>query len=435
MSQLQDSIDILNGLSSLEKTGFAALMILLSLTFTRYGLIRPWRKLIIRSAAKWDDALLGPMAARLYAFVFTVGLHLSVIWITDGDEGVPDDFGPLFSATYILLATTILSTGLKHLLPVILSRFNDQSSVTVSGSNPLITYFLRTVVLFFGVNLALAELKIELLGILASLAVFSLIIGLAVQQTLGNIVNSFMLAVDRPFEVGDRIEVEGMLGTVVSMGILSTKVMDRDEKLIVIPNNTLISSTLVNHARGGGDGVARRISVVIDIGVDYRESIDHVKLTVLKLARDCPYTIDNPEPRVLLTELGDFSKMFRLYAWVQDYSEEWVTRDWLLKAVDERFEAEDIRIPFPTVVELRGDDEDVTAAEERLKATRQRAAKSQMGREDRKLRKEREAAREELEEIQETLRAPEMAKAERADLEARSLELSKMLTMFDTDDV
>ncbi|MEJ6562563.1 MAG: mechanosensitive ion channel family protein [Euryarchaeota archaeon] len=435
MSRLQSSIDIINGLDTIEQTGFAGLMILLSLMITRFGVVRPWRNLIVRSAAKWDDALLRPMSARLYVFVFTIGLHLSVNWITENSEDVPDDLGPLFSATYILLATTILSTGIKHLLPVILNRFSDQSSVTVSGSNPLITYFLRAVVLFFGVNLALSELKIELLGILASLAVFSLIIGLAVQQTLGNIVNSFMLAVDRPFEVGDRIEVEGMLGTVVSMGILSTKVMDRDEKLIVIPNNTLISSTLVNHARGGGDGFARRISVVIDIGVDYRESIDHVKLTVLKLARDCPYTIDNPEPRVLLTELGDFAKLFRLYAWVQDYSEEWVTRDWLLKAVDERFGAEDIRIPYPTVVELRGDDEDVTAAEERLKATRQRAAKSQMSREDRKLRKEREAAREELEGIQESLREPEMAKAERADLEARALELSKMLTMFDTDDV
>ena len=110
MSQLQDSIDIINGLDTLQKTGFAALMMFLSLVFTRYGLIRPWRKLIIRSAAKWDDALLGPMTTRLYAFVFTVGLHLSVIWITDGDEGVPDDLVTLFSATYILLATTILST-------------------------------------------------------------------------------------------------------------------------------------------------------------------------------------------------------------------------------------------------------------------------------------------------------------------------------------
>ena len=66
-------------------------------------------------------------------------------------------------------------------------------------------FLSRGIVWFLGIYLSLQELGIELLGILASLAVFSLIIGLAVQQTLGNMLNSFMLAVDQPFEVGDRI--------------------------------------------------------------------------------------------------------------------------------------------------------------------------------------------------------------------------------------
>ena len=74
---------------------------------------------------------------------------------------------------------------------------------------------------FFGLQLAMERFGIELIGVLASLAVFSLIIGLAIQQSLGNIVNSFLLSLDRPFDVGDRIEVDGQLGTVVSVGILS----------------------------------------------------------------------------------------------------------------------------------------------------------------------------------------------------------------------
>ena len=107
---------------------------------------------------------------------------------------------------------------------------------------------------------------IELLGVLASLAVFSLIIGLAIQQSLGNIVNSFLLSLDRPFDVGDRIEVDGQLGTVASVGILSTKILTLDERLVVIPNNTLISSSITNFARGGGDGMARRLYLTVDVG-------------------------------------------------------------------------------------------------------------------------------------------------------------------------
>ena len=128
-----------------------------------------------------------------------------------------------------------------------------------------------------------------------------------------------MLALDQPFEVGDRIEVEGKVGSVVSVGILSTKILTHEENFVVVPNNSLVNSTMINHARGGGDGAGRRISLVQDIGVGYDEDIDHVKYTVLTLMRKCPYVISKPEPRVLLIELGDFAKVFRMFGWVEDY--------------------------------------------------------------------------------------------------------------------
>ena len=140
------------------------------------------------------------------------------------------------------------------------------------------------------------------------------------QQTISNIANSFLLAVDQPFEVGDRIEVGETLGTVVSIGVLSTKVLDRDERLVIIPNNTIVSSDIVNHARGGGEGTASRKSLVMDIGVSYDEDVDHVKYTLLKLARDSPYCLGNPEPRVLVNQLDDFTKNFRLFSWIETVS-------------------------------------------------------------------------------------------------------------------
>ena len=434
MSTVEEYWDQIDSLGTLPKVGVCLGALVFALLVCKYFILRPFKNLVTRSKAKWDDALLQPLSNRLYFFVIAAGTQLSLYWVIESEQEFLESLYPLFSVIYILTTTSILSTGIKHLLPVILGRFSAKSSVTVSGGNPLIVFFLRGVTYFVGLNLALSELDIELLGLFASLAVFSLIIGLAVQQTLGNIVNSFMLAVDRPFEVGDRIEVEGMIGTVISMGILSTKVLDRDEKLVVIPNNTLISSTLVNHARGGGDGIARRISVVIDVGVDYRESIDHVKVIMLELARDCPYTIDSPEPRVLLVELGDFAKVLRLYTWVADYSDEWVTRDWLLKSLDERFEKEHIRIPFPTSVELAGDEDEMLTQQIQSKETKQRAAKRQMSREDRMLRQQRDDAREELESIQEQLRDTTLSKDERAELDNRAIEASKTLTMSDTDD-
>ncbi|MBA4735499.1 MAG: mechanosensitive ion channel [Candidatus Poseidoniales archaeon] len=423
----QQYLDEINALNDYFRLGIAVLLTLVALFLAKYAVIRPWWKFVTSTDADWDDHLHRPLANRTYALILAVSSQLTIRWIMGTSSSTFDATEPVFAAFYIILSASILSVSIKHLIPVLMDQFSAQGSVTVSGSNSIIVFFLRTVVWFAGLYFALNQLGIELLGILASLAVFSLIIGLAVQQTLGNIVNSFLLSIDRPFEVGDRIEVDDTWGSVVSVGILSTKVLDRDERLVVIPNNTLVQSTIVNHARGGGDGIARRISIVLDIGVDYREDIDHVKYTLLQLAKECPYVIDKPEPRILLHELADFAKIFRVYTWVEDYSDEYVARDWLLRNIDERFGKENINIPFPTSVELSD------SVYEQAEVTKQRTAKRKMVQERKKLDESRMNARSELEEISVQLKDAELSKKDRAALEERQRELNSLLSQFDRD--
>jgi small-conductance mechanosensitive channel len=408
-----------------------AFKVLLSFVFTaigyyliKYAVVRPWGRVVMSTDTAWDDKLHRPVANRAYFFLFVGAAQLSLIWVSE-QASFNDDISSYFSAIYILTATSIASVSIKHIIPMVMDRFTEKSSVTVSGSNPLITFTLRFVVWFGGMYLSLTEIGVELFGVLASLAVFSLIIGLAVQQTLGNIINSFLLAIDRPFEIGDRIEVDGTWGSVVGTGILSTKVLDRDERLVVIPNNTLVSSTIVNHARGGGDGMARRISIVIDVGVDYRESTEHVKLTMVKVARDCEYVLDEPKPQVLLTELGDFAKVFRLFGWVNDYSDVWLARDCLLITIDTTFSDEGINIPYPTSVELT--ESIYTQASTRKQA----AASKKMEKEEQKHLEEREETKLLLEGIQEQLKDVNLDNKKRTELEEEARRLETVINMFD----
>lgn len=428
---LSSVIDKVESNGSWAMLGFSILMIGLAFLVTKYAIADPWYRLAKSTKAEWDDLLFVAFSKRLYFFVLIGGIHLTILWIYGEDSDLFTNIAPLFSVTYIIISTSLASIITKFVIPVLIDSFTTKSSVTVSGGNPLISYFLRVVIWFGGIYLALTELGIELFGLLASLAVFSLILGLAMQQTIGNIMNSFMLAVDRPFEVGDRIEVDGVLGSVVSVGVLSTKLLTREEKLVVIPNNTLIDSTLVNHARGGGDGQARRISVVIDIGVDYREDINHVKYTLLNLAKDCPYVMETPPPRVLLSELGDYSKTFKVFGWIEDYTDEWVARDWLLKEIDERFAKENIVIPYPIAVELQ---DMVGSVEDKDKASRQRIAKIQMTKEEKKQQRERESAKSRVEEIEALLKDADIDKKEIPELEEEKRVLENTLAMFEMDD-
>ena len=429
MSQMDDLIDQLNGLDAWVQWVVGLFLTLLTWASVRLAMRKIVLDFVRQTSIDWDDQLYTTVTKRLYLFILIVGVNMTMVWIIGKDDTFIKSITPFIQATYILLTTSLASVTIKIMIPVVMERFADPTAVKVSGSNSLIIFLGRAAVWFGGLYLAFSELGIDLLGVLATLAVFSLIIGLAMQQTLGNIVNSFMLALDQPFEVGDRIEVEGKLGSVVSVGILSTKILTHEENLVVIPNNSLVNSTIINHARGGGDGEGRRISLVQDIGVSYDEDIDHVKYTILKLLRECPYVLETPEPRVLLIELGDFAKLFRMYCWVGDYSDEYVTRDWVLKNLDEQFKDEGIEIPYPTVVE--SNEESESYSDQRGKKASVRVARLQMIKEDKKLLEERAAAKIEVDIITQKLKDPNLDRKEKQMLEEDLNELNKVLGMFE----
>ena len=171
---------------------------------------------------------------------------------------------------------------------------------------------------------------------------------------------------------------------------------------------------------------------MLDVGVEYDEDISHVKYTVLQLMRECPYIIDVPEPRVLLNELGDFAKIFRMYGWVEDYSDEFVAKDWLYKNIAESFAKEGIGIPFPTAVEIASDHRE--SYNKQRKATNVRRARLQMIKEDKALERERAEAKWEIEAITERLKDPELERKEKAALEDSLREINRVLSMFEAGD-
>tara|TARA_B100002051_G_scaffold50976_1_gene46098 strand:- start:1091 stop:2383 length:1293 start_codon:yes stop_codon:yes gene_type:complete len=427
MELISDLLNYLDGLPLSAKIALCILGVIVTLYGTRLVLINPWKEIVKHSSAGWDDQLVGPLSIRLNLFIIAAGAHLSTTWLIENDVDY-NTLQPYFGATYILIATSISSVSTKILMPVILEQFQKKDAVTVSGGNPFLVICTRAALYFIGMYFALMELKIDLFGILASLALVSLILGIAMKETISNIANSFLLSIDRPFEVGDRVEIEGNMGTVVSIGVLSTKLLTRDEKLVIIPNNTIVYTDIVNHARGGGEGVASRKSLVIDIGVSYDEDVDHVKFTLLQLARQSPHCLDKPEPRVLINELDEFTKNFRLFAWVENYNEEFIARDWLLKSIDENFSTEGITISYPTEVEIDGEGAEINDSG---KAERQKVAREQMILEEQRFQEDREAARLRLKELEEKIRKAELSGAKVSDLEFESQALESELNTFE----
>jgi len=436
MSQIVNEFStLIDWLNSQSTYGKIAISIAISVSFlllTKHLLLKKLGDYVTKTKAGWDDDLFGPLSIRTLIFSLVICINVSLAWVS------PDALESVLNAlnvVYIIIFSSMVSITIKIATPPFFAWINTNSSgVAVTGRNNFVSGLMRIVVWCLCIYLILNELELEITGILASLAVFSLIIGMALQHTIGNILNSFLLAIDRPFDVGDRIEVDGIEGKVVSSGILSTKILTWSEELIIIPNNTLVSSTIRNMARGGGDGIPKRINLLVDISVSYDEDSPHVKQVLLSVADKCPYTLDKPNPRVLLISLGEYSMAFRIYAWIADYSDEWPARDWILQKVCDVFEEEGIVIPYPVNIELKsqqrspGGNRELTV---RRKTARQHAARLHMARADEVHREERETVKSEIAWLEKQLTDKTLGTREKEQIRSEIAELSSTLDIFD----
>jgi len=412
----------------------------LSLTFfgfVKFVILKKFGEFVNKTKVGWDNDLFHPLSSRTLAFCAVFCINGSLAWLSP--TAIEAVFHVL-NAAYILIFTSMVSSTIRVITPPFMTWINSNSQgVAVTGRNHFVSGFSRILVWALGLYLVLDELQLELMGLLASMAVFSLIAGLALQQTLGNILNSFLLAMDRPFDVGDRIQVDEIEGKVISTGILSTKVLTWSEELVIIPNNTLVSSTILNKARGGGDGVPKRINLLIDVSVAYDEDPPHVKQVLTEVAQSCPYTLDTPKSRALIISLGDYSIDFRLYTWISDYSDEWPARDWIMQKMTDRFRDEGIVIPYPVNIELksqpsgslsRGGSYELKA---RRKAARQQTARLQMARADEIHREERESIKAEIEWLENQISDTSLGAREKEKMRAEITALASTLDMFDGD--
>ena len=430
---IEMGIDTLNGLDWYFQVLICIGASAVAIYCLRRFVLRQIAELVNDTEVGWDNDLYIALESKINIFFVVICVNLSLLWVN------PDLLGsvfPFMNSLYILLLTMMLTTTVKIATPPLMAFMNSnkKSGVSVTGGNHFISIIVRIVIWLIGINAILGELDVEITGILASFALFSLIIGLSLQHTIGNILNSFMLAMDSPFDVGDRIEVEGIEGRVVSTGILSTKLLTHAEELVIIPNNTLVSAKIRNMARGGGDGQPRRINLLIDVSAAYGEEPPHVKQVLIDIAKDCPYTVDEPAPRVLFVELGEYSIDFRIYAWIDNYSDQWPARDWILQRVFERFSQEGIDIPFPTSIELPESPKSSTDAAKKRKRARQKAARIQMSKDEKFYREERDSLKSLLEDLEEQLKDATLGSRQKDQIRKEIASLSATLQQFEAED-
>jgi small-conductance mechanosensitive channel len=213
-----------------------------------------------------------------------------------------------------------------------------------AGMQYLVSRIAGYLVLVLGLLVALQTAGLNLSSLTVLAGALGVGIGFGLQNIVHNFVSGLILMGERSIQIGDRVDVGGVLGRVTRIGARATAIQTNDNISIIVPNSEFVSNRVVNWSLEGDKNVRLRVPV----GVSYKSDPHRVKDLLLQVASANPHVLKEPAPQVVFREFGDSALNFELRIWTADMTH----RPGFLKselnfAIWEVFKTHRIEIPFP----------------------------------------------------------------------------------------
>jgi small-conductance mechanosensitive channel len=290
-----------------------------------------------------DDRILRRVTHPLSLLVSMAGVYYALDSLTLPAKLHVVCVGAIFIAN-VAIVTNIAYRVVDVLLTWYASRFAEQERGGLDRQ--LIPLAEKLATIFLVVTAMIVVLKhfnYDILSLVTALGIGSLAIGLAAKDTLANMISGFTLMIDRPFRIGDRVQLSpSQWGDVMDIGLRSTKIKAPDNTLLIIPNATLCNSNLVNLAFP-----EPRVKGRIDLGVAYGSDVARVKGLLTELSLKEPEVLRDPPPEAFFVSFGDSALRLSLFFWVADYTDLFAVTDRINSLILTTFRREGIDIPFP----------------------------------------------------------------------------------------
>ena len=317
------------------------------------------RRFAAKTATDLDDELLRAIrqALRLTVVAWAVwrimGLWIPVVG-SENAEGtwVPYTTQPRdwVSGIWIGAVFVPFSGFVVHLMRTFESRIISRTEGTPLDETalPMINRLVRFVVMAIGVLLAMAHLGFPIAPLLASAGVAGLALSLAARDTLSNLIAGVVLIVDRPFQVGDRIELwnapreTGTWGDVIEIGLRATKIRNPDNLVVVVPNNEIMRRDIISYTMSGDD-----IRLRIPFSCSYESDIEQAKTLLVGTAREVRGVKLDPAPIVIVRGLGASEVNLQLRVWIHDARNRRRIADEVTEKSMVKFSKAGIEIPYP----------------------------------------------------------------------------------------
>ena len=206
----------------------------------------------------------------------------------------------------------------------------------------LVDLFNAIVLLTAALAILNGMFQVDLNALLVTSTVASAVIGLALQDTLGNLIAGLALQMDRPFDVGDWIHTQGQEGEVVQMNWRTISLRTIDDNAIILSNANIVRNDVINYSRP-----TPVLRMHVKIGMSYGEPPSKVKQVFLQTVRQVDGVLQDPSPDVLITDYADSSIVYDIRYWIKDYAHSPEIRDAIFSRAWYAIARAGMSVPFP----------------------------------------------------------------------------------------
>ena len=244
----------------------------------------------------------------------------------------------LEKALWAILLAAVLVLAVKILLKMLDRMFvRLKVDPTLLG---ILRAMVKVLLLFVAALILLGYLNIPVTSLVAVLSVVGLAISLSVQNFLSNVAGGFQLLASHPFKVGDYVEAGGCAGTVQEIGMFYTKLRTVDNKLVQLPNSSVVAATITNYS----SEELRRVDLTVS--ASYDAPLEQVKHCLRGVVERHPKTLQDPVPLIRVNEYGASAIEYVVRVWCrnEDY---WEVYFDLMEDIKAGFDRERIEMTYP----------------------------------------------------------------------------------------
>jgi small-conductance mechanosensitive channel/CRP-like cAMP-binding protein len=319
--------------------------------------------LIVRYLTR-DPAVRRRTTASVLLFLLCAVLRLPLLlhWLEPTVRNVKGElvanppFQILTVLSLIVFALALILGLMVLLVDVLLVGRFKMEIPRILADVALIAVFLVSVLL-----IVYYKTDLDITGLFTTAGVLSIVIGLALQDTLGNIFAGLSLQTERPFRVGDWISFGQFEGVIHDVSWRATQLRTRNNDLVTVPNSTLSKESFINYS-----SPSRVSGRLVEVGVHYRHPPAEVKRVLLESCTQVPEILKSPLPLVRLKSFDAYSIVYQVKFWIQDFAEVLDIEEAYRTVVWYAFQREQIEIPFPIQIEYQHEYQHALDEEEKV---------------------------------------------------------------------